>query len=43
MLFRSRTAIGRGARFIRIVFLVVVAALIVRLGFDVAMQWMPVT
>ena len=39
----ARTAIGRGARFIRIVFLVVVAALIVRLGFDVAMQWMPVT
>ena len=37
----ARTAIGRGARFVRIVFLVVVAALIVRLGFDVAMQWVP--
>jgi uncharacterized membrane protein YfcA len=31
----ARTAVKQGSRFVRVVFLVVVAALIVKLGFDV--------
>lgn len=36
----SRTAIAKGAGFVRVVFLIVVAALIVKLGFDVWQEFM---
>ena len=35
----SRTAIARGSAFVRVVFLVVVAGLILKLGFDVLTDW----
>lgn len=38
-LLGSRMAIARGTRFIRVLFLVVVAALIVKLGFDIWAEW----
>jgi uncharacterized membrane protein YfcA len=37
----ARTAVARGSRFVRAVFLAVVAALILRLGVDVAGPWLP--
>ncbi len=36
----SRTAIARGNRFIRVVFLIVVGALIVKIGYDVWNEFM---
>ena len=38
-LLGSRMAIARGTRFIRVLFLVVVAVLIVKLCFDIWAQW----
>ena len=35
----SRMAVAKGARFVRIVFVVVVVALIIKLGADVAVEW----
>jgi uncharacterized membrane protein YfcA len=35
----SRMAVSRGSGFVRVVFVVVVVALILKLGYDVASQW----
>lgn len=36
----SRMAVSRGSRFVRIVFVVVVVALVIKLGYDVAVDWL---